>query len=236
MKNVNIVIIGATGDIGSNLTRQFASMGASVVAIGRNEKKLEELRSLGENVYPRAMRGGVAEEVDDLIHWTEDVVGRPDILITSVGKFEMINKNVPSAKFVAQLKTDLVAFVEATVVPIFIFNQYFRKNGGGFIVDISSHAAKSLLPGNLTYAPAKAAVKAFVDNLRKENGSGSKIHITQMVSQLVDTPKNRLTYSQITEAEWATAVQIRDIAQWIADNYNNPTVPTEQFCHSGVVL
>lgn len=231
MKDVNVAIIGGTGDIGFNLTKQFASMGANVFAIGRNESRLKELEGLGENVKARKFDPTNPEEMDDLVK-----LARPKILITSVGSWTEINVESSIDEFVHQLDLDLEAFVKAALVPMFVFNKYFNKNTGGLIVDISSHAAEGFLPGNLTYAPTKTAVKVFTENLDVENGSGQKVTILRAISQLVDTPKNRAAHPEISKEQWATAVQIADIANWIANSYRDPLNADDKFFKSGIIL
>lgn len=231
IEGVNVAVVGATGDIGGTLAKHFVEMGANVFAIGRNKERLGALKLLEPKLTTLALESSLVADMEDLVSST-----KPDILVTSVGKWEMVDADFDPENFAHQLKKDFAAFVEAATVPMFVFNQYFRKKGNGTMVDVSSHAAEGFLPGNLTYAPVKAAVKAFMDNLRGENGHNSGVKILRAISQLVDTPKNRSAFPNFTEEEWRTAVQIGDIAEWIADSFTKSNPELKRFFKSGIIL
>lgn len=214
-----IVIAGATGDIGGELAIKFAKMRARVVAIGRNRNKLNELLARS----PNKMCGVIA----DLSRMSEvkrvlQEIGRIDLLITSLGTWFEIKKDTDLVDFSDRLNTDMSSIVSAAIQTIFAFNQYFLKEQEGQIVDISSHAAEDYsLAGNLTYGPAKAAVKAFIEFLRKENGRDSGVVISRIVAQLVDTPGNRAKFQQFSDEDWKRAVQIGDIINWIEEHFGD---------------
>ncbi len=233
------VIIGATGDIGGNLARYLHSMGANIVAVGRNTSKLMELDSLKPRM--RTLEIGSEDLIDDMeVVFDHGLAafGKFDALITSVGQWVQIDVSEEPEKFIDQLDKDFAAFVRPSVAPMFVFNKYFKENGGGLMVDISSHAAEGNLPGNLTYAPAKAAVKSFIENLRAENGPDSKVVVARAISQLVDTAKNRANprLVHLSEEDWQKTVQIKDMAEWIISCIDNPKAELDKLFKSGIVL
>ena len=58
LKDKTIVVTGATGGLGKALVSRLAGMGADVVALGRNEARLQEVR--------RSVNQGIRIEVVDL--------------------------------------------------------------------------------------------------------------------------------------------------------------------------
>jgi len=230
MKNIEgkvVVIVGATGDIGGELAVNFSNRKARVVAVGRDLDKLLNLvrRSGVARIIPFRADCSRMEDVSAILGEFEKV----DLLITSVGSWQEIGKDETPDKFGAQLDLDFDSVAKAAINPIYRLNQYFLESKEGHIVDISSHAAEDTsLLGDLTYGPAKTAVKAFIELLRSENGRNSGVVISRIVAQLVDTPKNRIKY-QHTEEEWGTAVQISKIADWIVANLNNPNAEKDPF-------
>ena len=46
LKNKKVLITGATGGIGNNLVETFDNLGATVVATGTNEEKLNNLKKI----------------------------------------------------------------------------------------------------------------------------------------------------------------------------------------------
>ncbi len=226
-----IVIAGATGDIGGELAIEFAKRLAKVVAIGRDPDKLKKLLARS----PNKIRGVIADlsrmsEVERVLQ----EIGRVDLLITSVGSWKQVGKDMDPKDFSSRLNLDLESIAKAAIKPIFAFNQYFLKGKKGHIVDISSHAAENpLLPWNLSYGSAKATVGAFIERLRAENGKNSGVVISRIIAQLVDTPKNRQAHPH-TDEEWRTAVQIRDIANWIEEHFGDKNADPDPVFVSGL--
>ena len=59
------LITGASGGIGRDMARYLVSLGHSVIAVGRNEKKLEDLKKeLGENSRSKSAKLRVFEKID----------------------------------------------------------------------------------------------------------------------------------------------------------------------------
>lgn len=230
------VIIGATGDIGSALTSIFAEAGMSVLAAGRDVKKLSKLSLKNPSIRTISADCSVWQQVQDLIRKAHEYLDGIDILVTSVGTWHQINRDTNLDQFAAQLDVDLNSMLKAAMIPIFQFNQHFSSHGGGFIVDISSWAAEVILPGNLTYSPTKSAVRTFIEQLRSENSYDSGVVISRIIPQLVDTPKNREAFPDIPTEDWRGAVQIPDIANWIMDNIDNLRAPREKKFESKIVI
>jgi len=239
-----IVVAGATGDIGGELAISLLAEGALVIGVGRNADKLAALEEKG--IHARLTDCSDPVDVLLMLQATYQKFGKPDALITSVGTWREMRVDSEVSKFSSQLTIDLDSIVKAAIIPIFAFNQFFSNRGGGFMADITSHAAEGPLPGNLTYATGKAAVKMFIDNLREENdpeeklreGISSGIRITRIIAQLVDTPKNRLDPrgKDLTDEDWQGAVQIRNIARFISNNIDNVNAPPEQFFESKIIF
>lgn len=241
LKGKTVVIVGATGDIAFGIAKILATEGANLVLASRKIETLaplvDELGKIGSG-GKQAIQTDASSlpQVENLLLKSLEIFGGVDILVTSVGSWKMIGVETDNSNFESQLEIDIASFLKAVLLPAFIFNKHFREKDGGLIVDISSHAAEGFLPGNLTYAPTKAAVKIFLDNLRAENGEQSKVKILRVISQLVDTPKNRKNIKGFTPEEWETAVQIKDLADCIIKYFGSPNCPHEQFFSSGIVL
>jgi len=238
IKETTAVIVGATGDIGMEMAGHLHHAGANVVLVGRNEAKLNTIgKSLGnERVLSSVTDCSDVNQVKSLLESTINTFGGAHLLITSVGTWAQISSSSSVEEFANQLKLDTDSILQAAALPIFVFNQYFTQKGRGLIVDISSHAAEGFLPGNLTYAPAKVAMKTFVANLRKENDENSGVRISRIIAQLVDTPKNRNAFPLLKSDDWAKTVQIKDMADWVISHLNDKEIPTEQLFTSDIIL
>lgn len=240
LEGKTVVIVGASGDIASNMALKFAEANANIVLASR---KLETLLPVFDSIdkVGSGKKSTIVTDasklpsVENLLARSVEIFGGVDVLVTSVGSWKIIEVDSPNDNFANQLDIDTESFLKAVLLPVFVFNKYFREKKEGLIVDISSHAAEGFLPGNLTYAPVKTAVKIFLDNLRKENANAGP-RITRIIAQLVDTPKNRLARPKITEEQWLKTVQINDMVGWIIKNFNNHSIPTEEFFKSGIVI
>lgn len=239
MKNLEgkiVIIAGVTGDIGGGIALELLKAGAKVIGFGRNPKKLNQLERAGVRCFE--VDCTKVDDIEDAMDHIK-VIGAPHAFVSSMGSWEQVDLSYTPEKFEKRLELDLGSIAMAVINSVFFFNQYFTSVGGGFIVDISSHAAEGVLPGNLTYAPAKAAVKMFTSHLREANrinNPDSGVVISQVVAQLVDTPKNRRNFPHLTEKDWEQTVQISEIAEWIGDNISNMQASPEKIFKSAIVI
>ena len=56
LKNKKILITGATGGIGNCLVKKFYNFGATIIATGTNEEKLNNLKNQYQNVHIEKFR------------------------------------------------------------------------------------------------------------------------------------------------------------------------------------
>lgn len=85
-KNKVVLIIGATGGIGSELSRQFSERGAKLVLFSKNESKLKNLKSSLNS--PNISILGDARNYDDLESAVKTGIkefGQIDVLVHAVG-------------------------------------------------------------------------------------------------------------------------------------------------------
>lgn len=237
LKDRIVVIFGATGGIGSVLSRKFHSEGAGVVLVARTQSKLLELaKDLGnERVLVKAKDLSDLYTVDALFKEIENEFGMPDGVIISVGSWQQVS--------IRSSFSDAFSLAEAhfrnLFLPCFgisfVAQKFLVGQGrGGLIANISSHAAVRLLRGNLTYAPMKAAARSLMLNLREEL-VGTGVRVTDIQPAIVNTPDN-LSFLNERGLDPAEAVQPEDIADWIIKNFDNPEIPAERLFESSVVL
>jgi len=152
------IVTGASSGIGRATAALFAENGASVVAVGRNEKELAALsKSVDKNKGAIKMHlGDVLEmtQIDRIVGDTMDTLGKIDVLVNSAGIIgngtienttiddwdRMMNINLRSV-FVLMQKC--VPHLEAT---------------GGNVVNVSSVAGTRAFPNVLAYCVSKSAI------------------------------------------------------------------------------
>ncbi|MBW2290765.1 MAG: SDR family NAD(P)-dependent oxidoreductase [Deltaproteobacteria bacterium] len=182
-----VLVTGASSGIGYQAARAFAERGAIVVPVARREAQLqdlvEDLRGHSPNSF--YITGDLADQsfAQELVRETVRRVGRIDVLINNAGisKHKQIYhlsaeeaEHVMRVNFLSAVSTSLAA-----IPPMLI-------QGGGFIVNVSSFAAKVTPPREAIYAASKAAMNSFTQGLWNDL-AGSNIHAAIVNPGPIDT-------------------------------------------------
>ena len=80
-----ILITGATAGIGKALTEKFLELDNEIIAVGRNEKKLEELAKFDKRIIPFKCDISEQSELDRLTLFVEQKHQDLNILINNAG-------------------------------------------------------------------------------------------------------------------------------------------------------
>ena len=197
MKNFEgklIYITGGSSGIGLEMGKIFASRGADLLLIARNEQKLHQARQAMEmlRLKPAQKTGIMSVDVSDLADVQEKMgialkeYGPPDILVNSAGinKYADHFENITPAMFDEVMKINLYGprNMIYTLLPA-------MKAGKGHIVILSSAAGLFGMFGYTAYGTSKAALLGLSDSLRYElKPLGMKL--TVVCPPEVDTPMN----------------------------------------------
>jgi short-subunit dehydrogenase len=158
-----ILITGATSGIGEAAVNLFLSKGFKVIATGRNKERLDEIAKLGAETYKLDITN--QQEINNLVTDITAAGKKIDVLLNNAGygQFGTIEET-SDEKARAQFDTNV--FGLAAMCRAFI--PLMRNNGGGRIINVSSVAGKTSMPGGGWYAASKFAVEALSDALRWE--------------------------------------------------------------------
>lgn len=167
--NRTVVITGGSRGLGLTLARQFASRGANLVLVARNEEELErareELTAYHVEVLTVACDVTAAQEVESMVARVRERFGDIDVLINNAGTIqvgpmeEMTLSDYDEAMrlhFYAPLYTTLAVLPE------------MRKRQSGRIVNIASIGGKIAIPHLLPYSASKFALVGLSEGLRGE--------------------------------------------------------------------
>jgi len=166
-----IILTGASGGIGSALTRLFITeYQCIVIGIGRSAEKLQILHdSLGEcsdRFY--SFPGDVTKRDlwQKLILFMKKHLLSPDILINNAGmlpQFSRFRENsAASAEHVMMLNFTAAVCACEAMLPLLM------QASSPIIVNITSSAALAALPGTSAYSASKAALLRFTESLHTE--------------------------------------------------------------------
>ncbi len=158
-----ILITGATSGIGEATVKQFLGKSWKVIATGRNEEKLNNLKSAGAEIIKTDITN--PQDINNLVTHIVNNGLKIDVLVNNAGfgQFGTIEET-PDNKAKAQFETNVfgLASVTRAILP------EMRKNRNGRIINVSSIAGKTSMPGGGWYSASKFAVEAISDSLRWE--------------------------------------------------------------------
>jgi NAD(P)-dependent dehydrogenase (short-subunit alcohol dehydrogenase family) len=157
------VITGAGGDIGGTTAEVMAERGAIIVGVDRSAKALEGLAArLPKGTRFITVEADVTDEasVANYVKRAKDEFGRIDILFNNAGiegsktGAWCLTTDMSLADFNEIMAVNLTGVFLAMkhVIPVMV------EGGGGSIVNTSSIAGMRGGPGQIAYAPSKAAV------------------------------------------------------------------------------
>lgn len=183
------IVTGASSGIGEEVALTLNSLGASVIAIARNEERLCAMRARSKN--PER----IFIEVRDL---TQDMEGLPDFLKTlkeKYGKFAGM-AYCAGALWLSPLRT----YNEKSARKIFDVNYFApigmakavldKRNAAGeqtAVVFIASIAARVCDKTQLAYAASKAALIASAKSISREVAA-NKMRVNTISPADIDTP------------------------------------------------
>ena len=158
MKEKIVIVTGASSGIGRAAALLFAENGAKVVALGRNEKELNDLSNEALNV------GGTVEgytldvlqtsQIENFFNYAAEKFNQIDVLVNSAGI--IMNGTIENT-----MLEDWDKMLNINLRTVFVLMQKsipFLEKTKGNIVNVSSVAGTRAFPNILAYCVAKAGV------------------------------------------------------------------------------
>lgn len=187
-----VLITGGSRGLGLVLAREFAARGAKLALCARSADKLEiarqELERSGTEVITCPADLTNQHEVKAVI---DDVVrhyGKIDVLVNNAGIIQVGPvENMEIADYEEAMKINFWAPLYAIHASL----PYFKNQGGGRIVNITSIGGKIAVPHLLPYGASKFAAVGLSEGLNAEL-KRNNIHVTTVVPNLMRTgsPRN----------------------------------------------
>lgn len=199
-----VLITGGSRGLGLALARELAARGAKLAVCARSADKLEiarqQLAKSGAEVITLPVDVTDQDQVKAMIGDVVRKYGSIDVIVNNAGVIQVgPQENMSIGDYERAMQTNFWA-------PLYCIHAalpYFRIQGGGRIVNITSIGGKIAVPHLLPYTASKFASVGLSEGLhaelKKEN-----IHVTTVVPNLIRTggPKN-ITVKGNHEAEYA---------------------------------
>lgn len=159
-----VLITGASRGIGEALAHSFAHAGATVALVARTGDALASLAAeLNGTAHPADLADPT--QVAALLQRVEDEAGPVDVLVNNAG-IESTGGFVDAAAGELRRVTEVNYLAPAELCRQAI--PRMLRRGEGHIVNMSSLAGITALPGIVTYAASKAALSHFTAGLRAD--------------------------------------------------------------------
>ncbi len=165
LKNKKILVTGATGGIGNSLVEKFSSLGATVLATGTNEEKLNILKKKFPNILIESFKLQDHGKIESFIDNVDKKLGGLEILINNAG----ITLDNLSIRLTEE---NWKKVIDINLNSSFLMCKYsikkMLKKKYGKIVNITSIVGHTGNLGQANYAASKAGIIGFSKSLAIE--------------------------------------------------------------------
>ena len=161
-----IIVTGATGGIGASIVEKFVKLKGSVLASGRNEKKLDDLQTKFKDIKTLKFDNSQHENIENFIeNSSKELGGSIDILINNAG----INQDNFTIRMGIQEWKNVI---DTNLTSTFLLSKFaikkMLKNKFGKIINITSVIGHTGNVGQSNYAASKAAIISMSKSLALE--------------------------------------------------------------------
>ena len=168
LKNLNIILTGATGVIGNSILDKLISAGSKVLATGTNEEKLKLIQEKYKNLNVLKFDIPDHKNIDKFVEDCSSILSnRIDVLINNAGITHdnlSIKMKEEEWKRVIDINLTSTFLISKNVIRKMI------KSKAGKIINITSVVGHSGNIGQANYAASKAGIIAMSKSLALEYG------------------------------------------------------------------
>ena len=168
LKNLNIILTGATGGIGNSILEKLVSGGANVLASGTNEEKLNLIKENYNETKVKKFDISNHDQIENFVNDCYEVLGNKiDVLINNAG--------VTQDNLSIRMKTDeWNKVIDINLKSTFLMSKNvikkMLKSKKGKIINITSVVGHTGNIGQANYAASKAGVIGMSKSLSLEYG------------------------------------------------------------------
>ena len=166
LKNINIILTGATGVIGRAILHKLYSYNAKIIATGTNEKKLKDIKEKYENVITKRFDISEHSLIEEFINECGQIFeNRIDILINNAGVTQdNLTIRMKKDEWDKVINLNLTSNFHITKNVI----KKMLKNKSGKIINITSVVGHTGNLGQANYAASKAGLVGMSKSLALE--------------------------------------------------------------------
>ena len=222
LKNKKVLITGATGGIGNCLVEKFYNLGATIVASGTNEEKLNNLNKKFSNIHIEKFKLDEHSKIEEFIEKIDKKLQGIDILINNAGiTLDNLSIRLSEENWKKVLDINLTS---TFLMCKSVIKKMLRKKYGK-IINITSIVGHTGNLGQANYAASKAGIVAFSKSLSIEYAK-KNINIncvspgfikTEMTDKISEEFKNNLI-SKIPSGNLGTGEDVSNCVAFLASD------------------
>jgi len=210
MKDRIVLITGADGGLGVNVTTAFLEAGANVIGSSRKIQQ-SSFNSPDFTAIPADM--ATPEGASVLVEQVMAHFGKIDVLVHTVGGFaggqSVAETDDATFRRMFDLNVNSAFYLLRAALP------GMQKTGNGRIIAIGSRAAVDPGPGIGAYSASKAALVSLIRTVAAENKDAG-ITANVILPGTMDTPANRKMIPNADVSKWVQPASVANLVLWLA--------------------
>ena len=225
LENLNILITGASGGIGTCLSKAFTSTKANLFLLGSSEDKISKLRDelpFKDNIKYFAVDLGDREKITSFCDSIIEGFGGISVVINNAG---VTDDNLFIRMSDSSWDKVFAINLDASMIICKRFIRGMIKNKWGRIVNISSVVASIGNPGQSNYVAAKGALNGLTKSIALEvatrgitvNSISPGFIDTAMTAKLTDDQRLKIT-ERIPMGRMGTGNDISSLVLFLLSN------------------
>jgi len=210
IKGKIVLVTGANGGLGRDVTQAMLDAGATVVGTSR-KIQASEFNSSAFNALPGELStpAGAQSVVDFVV----SKFGRLDVLAHTVGGFaggsSIAETDDATFQRMMDLNLNCTFYLLRAAIPV------MRKTRNGRIIAIGSRAAVDPGVGVGAYSASKAAMVSLIRTVALEN-KDTGLTANVILPGTMDTPANRKAMPTSDVSKWVQPTNVADLITWLA--------------------
>ena len=206
------LITGGSSGMGMEYARQLSQIGCNLMLVSNQKEELEktadELKSAGIQVTPHYQDLAVENAAEELFAFCQAEKVQIDILVNNAGMFffeELTPEN--EAKALTMMRLHIFTPTKLCL----LFGEAMKRRGYGYLINMSSMAAKLPCPGITIYSATKAYLKSFGKSLYFEMRPYG-VGVTTVCPAAIATPLYKL---KPTLLKFGVKIGVIGTPQWL---------------------
>ena len=226
LKNLNIILTGATGTIGNSILDKIISSGSNVIATGTNELKLNKIQDKYKNINIIKFDISNHKKIEDFIENCSKIFSNKiDVLINNAG----ITQDNLSIRMSLD---EWEKVIDINLTSTFLLSKFaikkMLKNKSGKIINITSVVGHTGNLGQSNYTASKAGIVAMSKSLAIEYAKKnininciSPGFIKTAMTEKIDEKFKEIIVSKIPSARLGEPEDVANAVIFLASNQSD---------------